>query len=182
MPTQDVWQYSPVYNGACKVIEKQTLWGQAVCGVWLPNQDAVVRLPRSALRLLDADLQPEIGAGRIATAAMLVEVLEGSTSATDGYVVLTPMESNVLPLANQTRALSRAISGDRVHYQPADEVVRSRREAIERVGLRVVRQFRLSHCSADESEWRQELQSARQIVPEIRPLLMLRSVEGALNE
>jgi len=50
----------------------------------------------------------------------------------------------------------------------------SRRKAIERVGLPEVRQFRLSHCDADESEWRHELQSARQIVPEIRPLLMMR--------
>ena len=45
----------------------------------------------------------------------------------------------------------------------------SRRKAIERVGLPEVRQFRLSSCDADESEWRSELQSARQIVPEIRP-------------
>jgi hypothetical protein len=41
-----------------------------------------------------------------------------------------------------------------------------------------VRQFRLSRCDADESEWRHELQSARQIVPEIRPLLMLRIIKG----
>jgi hypothetical protein len=34
------WQYSTVHNSACKVIEEQTLWGQTVCRVWLPNQDA----------------------------------------------------------------------------------------------------------------------------------------------
>ncbi len=50
----------------------------------------------------------------------------------------------------------------------------SRRKAIERVGLPEVRQYRLSRCDADETEWRKELQSARLIVPEIRPLLMLR--------
>jgi SNF2 family DNA or RNA helicase len=54
----------------------------------------------------------------------------------------------------------------------------ARRKAIERVGLPDVRQFRLSRCDADESEWRHELQSARQIVPEIRPLLMLRIIKG----
>ncbi len=54
----------------------------------------------------------------------------------------------------------------------------SRRKAIERVGLPEVRQFRFSRCDADESEWRHELQSARQIVPEIRPLLMLRIIKG----
>ena len=54
----------------------------------------------------------------------------------------------------------------------------SRRKAIERVGLPEVRQFRLSRAEANEFEWRHELQSARQIVPEIRPLLMLRIIKG----
>jgi len=122
---QSFWQYSTVHNSACKVIEEQTLWGQTVCRVWLPNQDAVVRVPRSALRPLNADLQPEIEAGRIAyvaAAAKVAEVLEGSTSATEGHVLLAPMESNVIPLPHQIHALSRAISGDRVRYLLADEV------------------------------------------------------------
>lgn len=54
-PVQDAWQYSTVHNSARKVIEEQTFWGQTVCRVWLPNQDAVVRVPRSALRPLNAD-------------------------------------------------------------------------------------------------------------------------------
>jgi hypothetical protein len=56
------WWYSSIHNSACKVVEEQTLWGQTVCRVWLPNQDAVVRAPR-------ADSQPEIETGRIACAA-----------------------------------------------------------------------------------------------------------------
>jgi superfamily II DNA or RNA helicase len=122
---ESLWQYSTVHNSACKIIEEQTLWGQTVCRVWLPNQDAVVCVPRSALRPLSADLQPEIEAGRIAyvvAAAKVAEVLEGSTSATDGHVLLAPMESNVIPLPHQILALSRAISGDRVRYLLADEV------------------------------------------------------------
>jgi hypothetical protein len=121
----DHWQYSIVHNSPCKVIEEQTFWGQTVCRVWLPNQDAVVRVPRSALRPLNADLQPQIEAGRIAyvaAAAKVAEVLEGSTSATDSHVLLAPMESNVIPLPHQIHALSRAISGDRVRYLLADEV------------------------------------------------------------
>ncbi|MBV5328835.1 MAG: DEAD/DEAH box helicase, partial [Chlorobium sp.] len=123
--SENIWQYSTVHNSACKVIEEQTLWGQTVCRVWLPNQDAVMRVPRSALRPLSADLHPEIEAGRIAyvaAAAKVAEVLEGSTSATDGHVLLAPMESNVIPLPHQIHALSRAISGDRVRYLLADEV------------------------------------------------------------
>ena len=119
------WQYSTVHNSACKVIEEQTLWGQTVCRVWLPNQDAVVRVLHSALRSLNTDLQPKIEAGRIAyvaAAAKVAEVLEGSTSDSDGHVLLAPMESNVIPLPHQIHALSRAISGDRVRYLLADEV------------------------------------------------------------
>jgi len=119
------WQYSTIHKSACKVIEEQTLWRQTVCRVWLPNQDAVVRVPRSALLPLSADLQPEIEAGRIAyvaAAAKVAEVLEDSTSATDGHVLLAPMESNVIPLPHQIHALFRAISGDRVRYLLADEV------------------------------------------------------------
>jgi len=119
------WQYSTIHKSACKVIEEQTLWGQTVCSVWLPNQDAVVRVPRSALQALNADLQPEIEAERIAyvaAAAKVAEVLEGSTSATEGHVLLAPMESNVIPLPHQIHALSRAISGDSVRYLLADEV------------------------------------------------------------
>lgn len=123
---QSPWQYSIVHNSACKVIEEQTLWGQAVCRVWLPNQDVVVRVPRSALRPLITDLRPEIESGRIAyiaAAAKVAEVLEGSTSsASDGHVLLAPMESNVIPLPHQIHALSRAISSDRVRYLLADEV------------------------------------------------------------
>ena len=100
---QDVWQYSTVHNSACKVIEEQTLWGQTVCRVWLPNQDAVLRVPRSNLR-------PEIEAGRIAyvaAAAKVAEVLEGSTSAAHGHVSLAPMESNVIPAAPDSRLVPR---------------------------------------------------------------------------
>ena len=125
MLVQDVWQYSTVHDSACKVIEEQTLWGQAVCRVWLPNKDVVVRVLRSSVRPLSADLQPEIEAEHIsyvATAAKVAEVLEGSTSATDRHILLAPMESNVIPLPHQIHALSRAISGDCVCYLLADEV------------------------------------------------------------
>jgi superfamily II DNA or RNA helicase len=121
----DQWQYSTTHNCTCRVIDEQTLWGQTICRVWLPNQDAVVRIPRSALRPLNADLQPEIEAhriGYIAAAAKVAEILEGGTSGSDGHVLLAPMESNVIPLPHQIHALSRAISDDRVRYLLADEV------------------------------------------------------------
>jgi len=88
-----------------------------------------MRVPRSALRPLNAELQPEIEAGGIAyvaAAAKVAEVLEGGShgfgNTSDGHVLLAPMESNVIPLPHQIHALSRAISGDRVRYLLADEV------------------------------------------------------------
>ncbi|WP_303674811.1 DEAD/DEAH box helicase [Vampirovibrio chlorellavorus] len=119
------WHYSIIHKSACKVIDEQTLWGQTVCRIWLPNQDAVVRILSSDLRPLTIGIQPEIEAGRIAyisAAAKVAEVLEGSINATEGHVLLAPMESNVIPLPHQIHALSRAISGDRVRYLLADEV------------------------------------------------------------
>ncbi len=50
----------------------------------------------------------------------------------------------------------------------------ARRKAIERVGLPAVRQYRQSRCDAEESAWREGLATARQTLPEIRPLLLLR--------
>jgi len=123
--SKNIWQFSTLHNSPCKVIEEETLWGQTVCRVWLLNQDAVVRMPCSALRPLNAELQPEIEAARIsyvAAAAKVAEVLAGSSSANEGHVLLAPMESNVIPLPHQIHTLSRAISGDRVRYLLADEV------------------------------------------------------------
>ncbi|WP_246118530.1 DEAD/DEAH box helicase [Desulfobotulus alkaliphilus] len=84
-----------------------------------------MRVHRSSLRPLNADLQPETEAFRIsyvASAAKVAEVLEGSRRPKDGHVLLAPMESSVIPLPHQIHALSRAISGDRVRYLLADEV------------------------------------------------------------
>lgn len=119
------WYYSTLHNSHCQIIEEQTLWGQTVCRVWLPNQDTVVRVPQSALRPLDSGLQPDIEAHRIhylAAAAKVAEVLEGSTDAQEGHILLAPMESNVIPLPHQIHALSRIMSGDRIRYLLADEV------------------------------------------------------------
>ncbi len=55
----------------------------------------------------------------------------------------------------------------------------ARRKAIERLGLPEVRQYRLDRCDAEEAQWSRELQTIRQVVPEIRPLLILRINHGS---
>ncbi len=133
------WQYSTVHNSACKVIEEQTLWEQTVCRVWLPNSDSVIRVPASDLSPL-ASRPSSLTTKHIAyvaAAAKVAEVLEGGShafgSASDGHVLLAPMESNVIPLPHQINALSRAISGDRVRYLLADEVGLGKSDAFHRL-------------------------------------------------
>lgn len=119
------WRYSTTHNSPCQVIDEQTLWGQIVTRIWLPDQNTVVRVPSSTLQPLNTKTAPEIDTARIAylaSAAKVAEVLEGSSTATDGHVLLAPMESNVIPLPHQIQALSRALTGDRVRYLLADEV------------------------------------------------------------
>jgi hypothetical protein len=55
----------------------------------------------------------------------------------------------------------------------------ARRNAIEKVGLPEVRQYRLNRCEEEELEWKSELESARQVVPEMRPLLLMKIEEDA---
>ncbi len=119
------WQYSTIHNTPCEILDEQSLWGQTVCRVWLPNLDAVVRVPLASLQPLDAELDPETESNRIgyvAAAAKVADILEGSGRGAEEDLLLAPMESNVIALPHQIRALSRAISGDRVRYLLADEV------------------------------------------------------------
>ena len=119
------WQHSTIHNTTCQVIEEQVLWGKAVCRVWLPSSDAVVRVPKDSLKPIAFNLDPAIETARIgyvASAARVADVLENSVAREEGPVLLAPMDSNVIPLPHQIHALSRAIINDRVRYLLADEV------------------------------------------------------------
>ena len=60
------WLYSIIHNNSsCKVIEKQDLWGQIICCIWLPDSDAVVKVLQKSLQPLSVDLQSEIEVDRI---------------------------------------------------------------------------------------------------------------------
>ncbi|ACZ19717.1 helicase domain protein [Thermanaerovibrio acidaminovorans DSM 6589] len=110
------WYYSPEHGELCRVIETQTLWGETVCRVWLPGKDAVVQLPATRLRPPhEAGVATVDGIAYLAAAARVADALTQD-------VLLAPIESSVIPLPHQIRALSRAISNDRVRYLLADEV------------------------------------------------------------
>jgi len=110
------WYYSPDHGQLCKVIETQTLWGDTTCRVWLPGSDSVVRIPADNLQPLeDSATGTPAGITYVAAAARVADALTQD-------VLLAPIESSVIPLPHQIRALSRAISSDRIRYLLADEV------------------------------------------------------------
>jgi len=110
------WVYSITYQSISKVIETQTFWGETFCRVWLPLQNSVVRL--RADQLLPIEQSPPQSAdyvSYIATAARIADALTHD-------VLLAPLESSVIPLPHQLRALSRIIASDRIRFLLADEV------------------------------------------------------------
>ena len=110
------WYYSPDHGQLCHVIETQTLWGDTTCRVWLPGSDSVVRIPADNLKPLEgAATSMPAGITYVAAAARVADALTQD-------VLLAPIESSVIPLPHQIRALSRAISNDRIRYFLADEV------------------------------------------------------------
>lgn len=110
------WYYSTKYNQPCQVLEKHSLWGQDICRVWLPEQDAVVRIPACSLTPLEEGARYSTSAiAYISTAAKIADSLTQD-------VLLAPIESQVIPLPHQIHALARATSGDKVRYLLADEV------------------------------------------------------------
>jgi len=109
----NIWYYSLDHGQRCKVIEAETLWGETTCRVWLPGSDSVVHVPASRLAPL-GDSQT-VTAESIAYVAAAARVADALTQ----DMLLSPIESSVIPLPHQIRALSRAIAGDRVYRYPS---------------------------------------------------------------
>ncbi|HAX9835787.1 helicase-related protein [Citrobacter braakii] len=110
------WAWSQAHQQYVKVIESAGLWGQQYYRVWLQQQDVV-------LKALDTDLynqpvQTIVTADTLcylATAAKIANVQQEDT-------LLAPIESNVIPLPHQLKALTKAMSKKQVRYLFADEV------------------------------------------------------------
>jgi len=110
------WAYSRQHGQMCRIVETESIWGETTHRVWLPNVDAVVRV--SDGDLLPCDKQEPISPDAIVYAATAARIADAISQ----DVLLAPLESAVIPLPHQIRALSRAVSGDRVRYLLADEV------------------------------------------------------------
>ncbi|MEW6664969.1 MAG: helicase-related protein [Thermodesulfobacteriota bacterium] len=110
------WVWSSSHKAPCRIVEVHSLWSETICQVWFPGSDSVVRIPASRLKSLESAStgSPE-DIAYVAAAARVADALTQD-------VLLAPIESSVIPLPHQIRALSRAIAGERVRYLLADEV------------------------------------------------------------
>jgi len=102
-------------NAIGKIIEKVCLWGNTSFRVWLPSSDSIFRVDGSSLSPAQSSVLSTHHLTYLAAAARVADALTQD-------VLLAPIESSVIPLPHQIRALSRAISNDRVRYLLADEV------------------------------------------------------------
>ena len=48
------WWHSTDQNEPCRVVEVDTLWGQATCLIWLPRRDTTIRVLQKSLAPLQA--------------------------------------------------------------------------------------------------------------------------------
>ncbi|MBN1611550.1 MAG: DEAD/DEAH box helicase family protein [Polyangiaceae bacterium] len=110
------WAWSLEHQQVCRVVEIQDLWGERLYRVWLPANDAIVRVRESQLR------PPGETARRGSTWLAYLTAAARVADALTQDVLLAPIEASVIPLPHQIRALSRAVSDDRVRYLLADEV------------------------------------------------------------
>jgi SNF2 family DNA or RNA helicase len=110
------WLYSIDHDEPCQVVSVQDVWNEQTCMVWLPRNDAVVRLATERLRSLEDDLPHTLDQlSYICSAAKITDALARN-------VLVAPLEGTVIPLPHQLFALKRAMSGDQVRYLLADEV------------------------------------------------------------
>jgi len=108
------WVYIPSHHTHGRIIERSVLWGHEILRVWLPISDTIIRVRVDEVSTQSSMLNHQ-HLTFVASAARIADALTQD-------VLLAPIESSVIPLPHQIRALSRAMSGDRVRYLLADEV------------------------------------------------------------
>ncbi|WP_351010391.1 helicase-related protein [Shewanella sp. S1-58-MNA-CIBAN-0166] len=110
------WAWSLAHQQHVKVIENSGLWGQNFYRVWLQQQDSVVKVPGDDL--LSSRYGRNVDAHFISYMAVAAKI----ANAQQDDVLLAPIESNVIPLPHQLKALDKAMSRKQIRYLFADEV------------------------------------------------------------
>lgn len=110
------WWHSIDHDEPCRVVDTDSLWGQATCLVWLPRRGTAVRVLQKRLAPLKSSETHLLDRlSYVSAAARIADSLERDA-------LVAPLEGTVIPLPHQLLALQRAISGDRIRYLLADEV------------------------------------------------------------
>ena len=116
IPLANTWAWSLEHRQPCRVVDTQHLWGETYCHVWIPGTSATIRVRSDQLRpATESTMGGPAWLSYLTAAARVADALT-----TD--VLLAPIEGSVIPLPHQIRALSRAVSEDRIRYLLADEV------------------------------------------------------------
>lgn len=110
------WIWSNPHQQPARIVEQVALWGDEALRIWMPQDDAIVRVRRSDVRPLSAQDVGHLDRIKFALFAARLANLSYED------VLIAPSDSAVIPLPHQIRALRRAVSGDRVRYLLADEV------------------------------------------------------------
>ncbi|HIP97548.1 MAG TPA: helicase, partial [Anaerolineae bacterium] len=113
-PSVGDWVYVSSHHSHGRIVERTDLWGHEIFRIWMPLSDTIVRVRADEISTQSSTLSTH-HLTYLAAAARVADALTQD-------VLLAPIESSVIPLPHQIRALSRAISSDRVRYLLADEV------------------------------------------------------------
>lgn len=110
------WAWSQAHQQHVKVVESSSLWGQSFYRIWLQQQDSVVKVFADDLSLpKQAEQTDPHFIAYIGVAAKIANAQKDD-------LLLAPIESNVIPLPHQLKALTKAMSRKQVRYLFADEV------------------------------------------------------------
>ena len=110
------WVWLKIHRQAAKVIGTNSLWGTASYRVWLAQSDTVIKV--EAGQVTSFSSATVISSNTIAYLAAAARVVVSQQE----ELLLAPMDSNVIPLPHQLKALNKAISKSQVRYLLADEV------------------------------------------------------------
>jgi superfamily II DNA or RNA helicase len=110
------WLWSDRHQQPVRVEEHVGIWGDEALRIWLPQEDAIVRVRQSEVRKIESE---DVGnADRIRFALCAARI----ANLTYEDVLLAPCDAAVIPLPHQIRVLRKAVSQDRVRFLLADEV------------------------------------------------------------
>lgn len=121
MIDEGTWVWSKTHHARAKIIEVFELWEYTQCRLWFPKDDAVlVHRPDEIEASNQADDQDL--SGQTKDHVRFASVLGKVAKLINDDKLLAPLDSAVIPLPHQVKALQRVVGKTRVRLLFADEV------------------------------------------------------------